>query len=325
VQRIIGIGSALVDVLSAVSEAFLASVPGEKGGMEHVDRQGMADMLARLPDGPSRVPGGSAANTVVGLSKLGLSTGLLSKIGSDEAGAFYRDSLGAAGVETRALKVDATEATGTCICLVTPDSERTMRTYLGASATLSAAEVTSADFRDCTHAHIEGYMLFNQKLMLHILETAKASGCTISLDLASMEVVRAARTILPAILREYADMVFANEDEAAAFAQTSDEREALRKLAAFCPLAAVKLGPRGSLVQRGGEFAAVEAQKASAVDTTGAGDLWASGFLYGLLTGGDLERAAAAGSLVGAAVVQEMGASIPEETWQRLRSDLGAE
>ena len=231
--------------------------------------------------------------------------------------------MAATGVETQAFKTHPTEASGTCLCLVTPDSQRTMRTYLGAAATLDPAEIGAADFAGCTHAHIEGYLLFNESLMRHVLKTAKAAGCTVSLDLASPEVVGAARAILPDLIREHVNMVFANEDEAAAFAGTRDEGEALRCLARLCRLAVVKVGVRGSLIRRGEETVTVPARRVKAVDTTGAGDLWAAGFLYGVLTGRSLADAGRFGSVVAAAVVQQTGAVIPEGKWCKVRAELG--
>ncbi len=249
--RVIGIGSALVDVLARVPESFLESVPGQKGGMELITRGDMEELLQRLPGPVQKAPGGSAANTVVGLARLGVPARLLSKLGQDPAGEFYSNSARTAGVENSALKRHLTEATGTCISLVTPDSERTLRTYLGAAATLTPEEVTAQDFAGCTHAHVEGYMLFNRHLMGHILDTARTAGCRIALDLASPEVVHAARDILESLLREYVDIVFANEEEAEAFCGEPDEAAAAKRLSELCDIAVVKVGAKGSIVAQG--------------------------------------------------------------------------
>lgn len=321
-ERLIAFGAALVDQLARVPEQFLATVPGAKGGMELVDRAAMERLLASLPSAPSRVPGGSASNTAVAAAQLGLPSRLLAKIGDDETGRFYRESVAAAGVETHTFKTDPMEATGTCVSLVTPDSERTLRTYLGAAATLTPSEITRADFTGCTHAHVEGYLLYNHDLTLHILQTAKSCNCTVSLDLASPEVVRTFRTVLPAILREYVDMVFANDQEAAEFARSADEHECLRTLAEFADLAAVKLGPRGSIILHRGEVVTVDARMVEAVDTTGAGDLWAAGFLFGFLTGQGIEQAGTIGSTVAAAVVKQLGAMLPQTEWLELKHAL---
>lgn len=321
-SRVIGIGSALVDVPVLVPESFLDTVSGAKGGMELLDHEAMLALLDRLDSG-SRVPGGSAVNTAVGVARLGLPARVLAKIGADEAGRFYRNALAAAGVETTALKRHAELGTGTCISLITPDSQRTLRTYLGASATLSPAEVTAADFTDCGHAHIEGYLCFNPELILHVLRTAKQSGCTVSLDLASPEVVREARPMLPGMIREYVDMVFANQAEAAAFAGTDDVGAALDALAGFCDLVAVKLGAEGALIQHREQRVQIPACAATAVDTTGAGDLWAAGFLVGWLRDADVREAGRIASHAGAAIVEVIGAVLPDEAWRRVCVELG--
>jgi sugar/nucleoside kinase (ribokinase family) len=322
--RMIGIGSALVDVLARVPEDFVAGLPGGKGGMVLIDGPEMAELLGRLPADASLVPGGSAANTILGLGQLGLQGRLLAKVGRDEHGELYRGNALAAGVDGVAFKVNPEVPTGTCISLVTPDSERTMRTYLGAAATMTPEDVSVADFADCAHAHIEGYMLFNRELMMHLLKTAKAAGCTVSLDLASYEVVGACSDILADLLGEYVDVVFANEDEAAAFVGSKDEEAALSRLAELCDIAAVKLGKRGALIRRGDELAQVGPRSIPPVDTTGAGDLWATGFLYGLFTDRTLAECGEFGALVADEVIQVMGAAIPPARWRALRSLLTA-
>jgi sugar/nucleoside kinase (ribokinase family) len=320
--RIIGIGSALLDVLARVPEDFVAGIPGGKGGMVLIDGPEMADLLGRLPADASLVPGGSAANTILGLGHLGLQGRLLAKVGRDEHGELYRGNALAAGVDGVAFKVNPEVPTGTCISLVTPDSERTMRTYLGAAATMVPDDASTADFADCVHAHIEGYMLFNRDLMLHLLKTAKAAGCTVSLDLASYEVVGACSDILADLLAEYVDIVFANEEEAAAFLGNKDEEAALARLAELCDIAVVKVGSRGAMIRQGDEVARVQARLVDAVDTTGAGDLWAAGFLYGHFTGKTLAESGNFGSWVSAEVVKVMGAAIPPERWQALRDEM---
>jgi len=321
--RVIAVGSALLDMLAFVSDRFVQSVPGAKGGMELVDYPTMAELLGRMRQRPTLAPGGSAANTATALAQLGLPSRLLTKVGDDNNGAFYRQAVESARVETSSFKVHPTEPTGSCLSLVTPDTQRTLRTLLGAAGTLSPADITAEDFAGCTHAHIEGYLLFSVELMLHLLKTAKAANCTISIDLASPEVVKAHLAVLPGILRDYADIVFANREEACAFAQTTDEGEALSRLGGFCPVAAVKLGAQGSLLRRGNDVVRVTAKRAQAIDTTGAGDYWAAGFLYGSLNGKSLPDAGRLGSILAAAVVEQVGAGIPDAKWPGVRRELG--
>jgi sugar/nucleoside kinase (ribokinase family) len=199
-----------------------------------------------------------------------------------------------------------------------------MRTHLGAAAALTPAEITPEDFVGYDHAHVEGYLLFNPDLMCRVLQAAREAGCRISVDLASFEVVEAARDILPELLNDYVDIVFANEEEAGAFADSDDPARGLEALHAHCPTVAVKLGPEGVLLRNGGDTCAVPARPvAEAVDTTGAGDLWAAGFLYGLLDGRALTDCGRLGAALGAAVVTRQGAALPETEWQRLRSEFG--
>jgi sugar/nucleoside kinase (ribokinase family) len=319
--RLLGFGSALLDELAHVPEEFLAGVPGMKGGTELVERAAGEALLKRLPCKPVQAPGGSAANTIVGAARLGLKCGMLAKVGADAAGDFYRAAMCEAGIDIAPFKLSATEPTGCCLSLITPDSQRTMRTFLGAAATLSPDEITPADFAGYTHLHTEGYQLFSRELMLRVLSLAKAAGLEISLDLSAPEVVNATKSFLPELLREYVTTVFANEDEASAFAGGKGEEAGLEALSKIVPVTCVKLGVRGAIIRSGGKNVRVSAHVVKAVDTTGAGDLWAAGYLYGRLTGAGFATAGDFGARTSSAVVQVTGAVIPESEWTRLRRE----
>lgn len=320
-RSLLGFGSALVDLLVHVEDDFLRrAIPGMKGGTELVQDSEMSAILAGLPQSPVQVPGGAAANTIVGYAQLGGRASMLAKIGNDPAGEFYRQSLEQSGVSTTLFKRDLRHATGQCLCMITPDSERTMRTCMGAANTLVPEELAPADFAGQDWLYIEGYALFNRELMRKALELAKSANLKVCLDLAAPEIVRSAQDILPELLRDYVDAVFANELEAEMFAGTSDPQAGLAALAELCPLAVVKIGRQGAWLQeRGKEAIHVEAKVVQAVDTTGAGDLWAAGFLYGWLNGWPLRSAAELGALVASEVVQVTGAVMPDATWARLR------
>jgi sugar/nucleoside kinase (ribokinase family) len=206
--------------------------------------------------------------------------------------------------------------------MVTPDGQRTMRTHLGAAMTLSPAEVTAADFAGAKHAHIEGYLLFNPSLAQKVVDTARAAGCTISLELSSFEVVNVARDWILEQLRLGVDIVFANEDEARALFGTDASYDAYaRKLAGYGGIAAVKIGKDGAWVAKGDELHRIAPIAVSTVvDTTGAGDAWAAGFLFSHLRGKSLAASGALGSALGAECVQHLGASIPESRWPHLRA-----
>ena len=185
---------------------------------------------------------------------------------------------------------------------------------------LSPDEVSVEDFSDCQHAHFEGYLLFNEALTRKLLSCAQAANCTISLDLASFEVVQASKSILPELLAKYVDIVFANEDEAAAFCGIGkDYAEMAQTLQRLCSIAAVKMGAAGAYISDGQTIQAVPAYKVdTVVDTTAAGDLWAAGFLYGWLQQWPLSKCAQLGAKMGAAVVQIQGSQLPEATWEHL-------
>ncbi|MEO0793988.1 MAG: adenosine kinase [Verrucomicrobiota bacterium] len=322
--KLIGVGSPVVDTLASVEDTFIAdNVAGAKGGMELVDGTGISQITSKLDAPLAKAPGGSAGNTAVGVAQLGLPTTFLGKLGNDDIADFYRDSFKAVGGDVSRFKIGDIE-NAHCVSLVTPDSERTMRTNLAAAMTLAPDEITAEDFAGVDHAHIEGYLLFNRDLLFRVLECAKEAGCTVSVDLASFEVVGAAKDILPDVLKNFVDIVFANEDEANAFTGLGDDYEGMvGELSKLCGVAVVKLGKAGSLVQQGDEIHRIDPIVIdNAIDTTGAGDLWASGFLYGWLSGKDLPTCGRYGSVLGAEVVQIMGAAIPEERWQAIRDTL---
>jgi sugar/nucleoside kinase (ribokinase family) len=325
VKPVICVGSPVVDQVAHVQEGFLARIGGEKGGMELVDASTFSNLLEELPERPSYTPGGSAGNTSFALARLGMPSRFLGALGDDRAGTFFREQLIQAGGDDRAIRVLPDLPTAQCLSLVTPDAERTMRTHLGAAMTFAPEHVTKKDFVGCKHAHIEGYMLFNPDLMLATLKAAKTAGCTISVDLASFEVVHASRTILQEILAEYVDIVFANEEEAEAFAGSSDPEKGLDALAGLCRTAAVKIGEKGALLCHEREYCqipAIPVQKV--VDTTGAGDFWAAGFLFGLLSGFTLQQSGGLGAMLGGTVVACEGTALRDKQWQELRISAGS-
>ncbi len=319
-KPVICVGSPVVDQVAHVQENFLARVGGEKGGMELVDYATFFNLLGELSEQPAYTPGGSAGNTSFALSRLGMSSRFLGMLGDDRAGAFYRDQLLQAGGDDTAIRVLPDLPTAQCLSLVTPDAERTMRTHLGAAMTFAPEHISEEDFLGCGHAHIEGYMLFNPDLMVATLKAAKAAGCTISIDLASFEVVHASQTILQELLAEYVDIVFANEEEAEAFVGSSDPGKGLASLARFCQTAAVKIGEKGALLCHRGECCHIPAVPVSkVVDTTGAGDFWAAGFLFGMLSGLSLRQSGELGAILGGTVVATEGTAVGEKKWQELQ------
>ncbi len=323
---LIGVGNPIMDLLAHVDDAFLArNVSGAKGGMVLVDDADIAALVKKVHGNIAMVPGGAVANATIGATKLGLRTTYLGKIGSDITAEHYFANFTATGGDGSRFK-RATLPNGRCLSLVTPDGQRTLRTHLGAAMTLSAYEISAADFAGARHALIEGYLLFNPALADKVIRTARAAGCTVSIDLSSFEVVNVARDWIFAQLREGVDIVFANEDEAAALFQRKDAYEKFAcELAGFGGIAAVKMGGDGAWVARGKELHRIAPVRVKqVVDTTGAGDSWAAGFLYGHLKGASLAASGAIGSILGAETVQHLGAAIPDLHWPRIRAQAEA-
>ncbi len=321
--ELIGVGSPLVDLVVQVDDDFLAKhVEGAKGGMQMVDAAHIADLLGKTRRQPAQSPGGAAANTTVGCANLGVRAAFIGACGADEYGEFYRATLRAQSCEPRLLE-HAVHPTGRVLSMVTPDAERTMRTCLGAAAALDPAHFTPEVFAGARVVMLEGYTLFNHDLTRAVASAAKRAGCELALDLASFEVVNANRAVLAELLAGQVDIVFANQDEAAAWNAAGPEA-ALDELAGRVPVVAVKLGKDGALIARGRERVRVAAEVVEAVDTTGAGDCWAAGFLAGHLRGLPLVQCGRLGSLSGAAVVQVMGAQLPRERWLEVKGYLDA-
>ena len=316
-----GVGSPIMDLLAQVPDSFLANVPGEKGGMVLVDDGEMRRLLSLLPTQPERATGGSAANATYNAARLGLRTTFVGKLGNDEVAGAYIERYREAGVDTGRFK-RGTVANARCLALVTPDAQRTMRTCLGAAMTLGPEDISRADFAGCRHAHVEGYLVFNQALCEAVLAAARSAGCSISLDLSSFEVVHASRDWLFGQFSKGIDTVFANEDEIRAlFPSRGPDYAALaRELASHGVTAAVKVGADGAWIAHEGELHRIDpVQVERVLDTNGAGDAWAAGFLFGRLRGQDLPTSGAIASIVGAATVQHLGPIIPESHWHEVK------
>jgi sugar/nucleoside kinase (ribokinase family) len=317
-KLIVGVGSALIDILTHENEAFLEQTGAVKGGMTLVEKNFIEAALAHATGKTTFVPGGSACNTVVGVSRLGGRARFVGKCGNGQWGRFFREELLRQNVEPALFASDS--PTGRVLSIITPDAQRSMFTYLGASSETQPAELTNGCFENAAIVHIEGYLLFNPELMLTALSAARAAGALISLDLASFTVIEEHRCLLDRIVSDYVDIVIANEDEARAFTGLNNEQQSLEDLAEKVDIAVVKLGERGSILSHRGRMMHIDPLGAGrAVDTTGAGDLWASGFLYGLVNGYPLDWCGRIGSACGYEVCQVIGAAIPEEGWRRIR------
>jgi sugar/nucleoside kinase (ribokinase family) len=316
-----GVGSPIVDLTAQVPDSFLANVSGDKGGMVLVDDAEMGRILSRLEVPTSLSTGGSAANATFNAARLGLRTTFIGKLGNDALAAAYVERFGAAGVDVSRFKRGSV-ANARCLALVTPDAQRTMRTCLGAAMTLAPSEITPDDFRGVRHAHIEGYLVFNEELCDAVLNAARAAGCTISLDLSAFEVVNAKRDWMFRQFGRGIDVVFANEDEIRAlYPERGGDYEALaRELASHEVIAAVKMGKDGSWIAKGADACRIAPiHLTDVIDTNGAGDAWAAGFLYGFLRGMPLDECGALASIMGSETVRHLGPLIPDGAWSGVK------
>jgi len=308
-----GVGNALVDVQVRVDEDFIARHGLKKGHMELVDARRQAQVLAALAGRPvNRCSGGSAANTVVGVAELGGRAGYCGKVGDDDLGRFYRDDLDGVGV--RFEGASSTEPTGTALVLITPDAQRTMLTCLGASALLDANDAPQASLEGCAYVYVEGYLLpgeSTRRAALAAIEAAKARGVRVALTVSDPFVVAQSAALLWELIEGPVDLLFCNEIEAAALVGTDDMVECARALHRKATNVALTLGAKGSVLMHEGTLHPVEGVKVDPVDTTGAGDMYAAGILYGLTHGLSWPQAGRLASHAAARVVSVLGARLP--------------
>ncbi len=322
-KAILGIGNALVDIMFNLSDDKLLEQFGlSKGSMTLVDASLSEKIQTEARHLPREIQtGGSAANTVHGISKLGGSCGYLGKIAHDEMGNFFKSEFEKNNIRTHLLYSQT--GTGKATTLISPDSERTFGTYLGAAMELNADDLSESIFKDYGYLHIEGYLVQNHRLIETAVKMAKNKELKIAIDMASFNVVEANLAFLRNLVAKYVDIVFANEEEAKSFTGLEPE-QALHSIAGICEIAVVKTGAKGSLIKRGDELVRICAIPAQSIDTTGAGDIYASGFLYALAEGYSLEKAGKLGSYLSGKVVEVMGAKIPENQWPELLKEASS-
>lgn len=319
-KNVIGIGSALVDILTRIdNDDILKELDIRKGSMHLVDEKSTAIIEKRLENYESSMaPGGSAANTIHALSKMGVESGFISFIGKDEIGKFFENSMSSVGVKSYLFHTDT--ASGTARTIISADGERTFATNLGASLELNERVITFDIFKQWDYCYVEGYLIANKPVFVKTISTAKDCGCKVILDLASFNVVEENRDFLNELLPQI-DIIFANEEEAKALTLMSAE-ESLHYIAEKVEIAVVKVGKNGSLIKRGNEVVQIGCNKIDVVDTTGAGDMYAAGFLYGLINDYDLESCGIIGNHLAESIIQVIGAKMDEVRWEMFKKNL---
>ncbi len=308
---VVGIGNALVDVLSRESEAFVTAQRLVKGAMQLVDEARASELYAAM--GPAvEVSGGSAANTIVGVASFGGRAHYVGKVRDDQLGEVFQHDLRSVGVGYSTSAATSGPATGRCLIVVTPDAQRTLTTYLGASVQLGPADVDKGVIERAAILYLEGY-LFDppeaQRAFHAAAGVAHAAGRKVALTLSDPFCVDRHRAAFRDLVERHVDILFANEVEIRALYEAADFDAALQQVRRHCAVAALTRSERGSVVVAGDDVHVIDAHPVGAVvDTTGAGDLYAAGFMFGLSRGRSLATCGRLGSLAAAEVISHVGA-----------------
>jgi sugar/nucleoside kinase (ribokinase family) len=308
---VLGVGNAIVDAIATADDAFLAAHAMDKGGMRLIDA-GQAERLTALMQDAKQSSGGSCANTMAGIASLGGRGAYIGRVKADALGGVFATDLRAAGVHFDAAPANEGPATARCLIFVTPDAQRTMNTYLGACVELSPADIDEALVKQAKVTYIEGY-LWDQPAAKDAcrkaMDCARGAGREVSFTLSDSFCVGRWRSEFLDLMRSRVDILFANESELLALYEVDSFDAALQKVRRDVKIAALTRSEKGSVVVRGDETHVVDAAKvAKVVDTTGAGDLYAAGFLYGYTHGKSLYDCGRIGGACAAEVISHVGA-----------------
>jgi sugar/nucleoside kinase (ribokinase family) len=317
---VLGIGNAIVDVLSHADDDFLAAEGLVKGTMALIDADAADRLYSRV--GPAvEVSGGSCANTIAGAASLGSSVAYIGRVRDDDLGRIFTHDIRAAGVEYATAPAATGPGTARCLVMVTPDAQRTMCTYLGASVGLGPDDVDPDLVARASVTYLEGYLWDPpeaKEAFRAAIAAAKAAGRRVALTLSDPFCVERHRAEFLALVENDIDILFANEDEIVALYETADVDAAVAAVRGRCPIAAITRSERGSLVASADAVHEVPAAPVErVVDTTGAGDLYAAGFLHGLTRGLPLPDCARIGGIAAAEIISHVGAR-PEADLARL-------
>ena len=323
---VVAIGNALVDVLSHETDEFVSAQGMVKGTMALIDTD-RAELLYAAMSPAVEISGGSAANTVAGLASLGSRAAFIGRVRDDQLGAVYRHDLRAAGVQFDTPPATEGMPTGRCLIVVTPDAERTLNTYLGASSELGEAEVDPELIASAAVTYLEGYLWDSPDAQVAYRVAAgyaHDAGQRVALTLSDRFAVERHRETFLELVEHSVDILFANEAEICALYQVDHFDAAVARVTGHCEVAVLTRSEQGSVIIRGEEVHAVAAHPipgGKLIDTTGAGDLYAAGFLHGFTRGYDLELCGRLGALAAAEVISHLGPR-PEANLAELAAPL---
>ena len=328
--HVYGIGAALVDTEIEVSDQDLSSLNIDKGVMTLVDEQRQQELIEQLSDhlvASKRASGGSAANTIIAASYFGAKSFYSCKVANDENGDFYLKDLRDAGVAYHEELEREAGTTGKCLVMITPDAERTMNTFLGISETVSVNELHPTAAAQSEYAYLEGYLVSSdtgRAAAIALRELAESKGVKTAISLSDPAMVEFFHDGLQQMIGEGVDLLFCNEGEALGFTKTDTLEAAISALKKVAKTFAITLGGEGALVFDGEKESRISAHKVDAIDTNGAGDMFAGAFLYAITHGHNFEQAGALASRASAQVVSQFGPRLrPEQHQQILQEVLG--
>ena len=322
--HVYGIGNALVDKEFEVSDQFLADNGIEKGLMTLIEQDKLMSLLANLNEKfglKKRAGGGSAANTIVAVSQFGGKTFYACKVADDETGDFYMKDLAVAGVETKLDQVKGDGVTGECIVMVTDDAERTMNTYLGITSDFSEQDLHLDELKDSEYLYIEGYLVtsdVSRNAAIKARQVAKENGVKTAFTFSDPAMVTYFKEGVSEIIGDGVDVLFCNEEEAQTYTDTDNLDDAISALANIADKIIVTLGDKGAKVITGDKHVDVEASAVKAIDTNGAGDMFAGAFLYGLTQEMSDRDAGMLASESAARIVATFGARLEKDVQQEL-------
>lgn len=326
---IYAVGNALVDLEFQVSDQELLSLGVDKARMSLIDAQRRLDLLHHLRQHPlRRSGGGSAGNTAVALQQLGGQAYFSCRVADDSFGRFYADDLRAHGVHSNIHVLRQDGHSGTCLVMVTPDAERSMSTHLGVSAELDHSELNEMAIRDSRCYYMEGYLAASPsglQAALHGRALALQSGAQLALTLSDVSMIEFCRSGLQAMLGDGVGVLFANEAEIKSWFASDNLATALAAAPALAETVCVTLGARGAVVLHQGRRWDVAAPTIKAVDSNGAGDMFAGAFLYARARGADVQRAAQLATAAAARVVAQVGNRLPSAELIALRDAWAAQ
>jgi len=322
---VVGIGNSIVDIIARCDDAFLSKNDLTKGFMRLIPA-GEAGRLYEAMGPAIERSGGSAANTVAGLASFGAKCGFIGRVATDQFGGIFRHDIRSLGVAYNTRPVDDGEPTARCLILVTPDGERTMNTFLGVSVGFTTVDLDASLIEAAKIVYLEGYLFDRDEAKEAFKEAARiarGSGAKVALTLSDAFCVDRHRADFRTFINEGTDIIFANEKEITSLYEVNSFEEAADAVLSECELAVLTRSAEGSVIVSGGETITIEPEPVHAVvDVTGAGDLYAAGFLYGLTQGLALQTCGQLGSLAAAEVISHFGAR-PEVSLLNLAQSRG--